>query len=49
MLKCIKIKAKHHAPVNSPVGITQNKLTNYEVVNMHINVDTVGNSVCTHG
>ena len=37
-----------HAPTKSQVGIAQNRLTNHELVSMHINVKVLGNSVCTN-
>ena len=48
MFKCIKIMAQHHAPVYSHAGFAQSRLTNHELVNTCINVETLGNSVCTH-
>ena len=41
------IKVQHHAPTNSPVGIAQNKLTNHELVSIHINIKILDNSGST--
>ena len=60
MFKCTHIKAQHHViccniykvqhhvPINSPVDIAQNMLTNHKLLSMQINVKMIGNSVCTH-